>query len=1256
MLRPLTPRASGPPPATPADSDPGSADAAYTPLQCLHRLRALQNIITGSGASEADALLCVAGIDGGETRGSSMVIKYLLMGQSGSEMLDSKLDPNYDDVALVITASSVSLYCNHYVLDQVGPLTALWRGLKTHVLTKEEMRDADAAEEFKVSAFVAMVAGSQCFGIVADPPAPGATKPKMQQGAGSVVERWPLVQAYALEQISGGSRGFFTMNHKIADVGTEVRSLLLGLVDPRANVAWLHDHCVPEITRHMEEVLEQLDNVTGGDDRLDMVEADVGEPVTSYYEYALIRERMKDATAPAGRGTRWESRLRVGQRSDTIGEEVHGEEPDDDDGELAMGECGPGLAPSHFVAAVAQPRGPLYAARTYFLQSGCEPEGFNTTGPEATTTEGDDIPGDAAVSDVPLLRRLYVAMVRSMHKALGLIAEEDGARLSAEDIRGAVLASVGAAVAQIGMPADYDISTGLDVEVVAVDALGRVDPEWQAPARPATMRDSPGPTPSVRVVRARLRQIPSLAVPGESAGSLVIADSFIFGGSRNGKVGKGTAVRILTATVPYVCAWLGAGNEEDTAATVLREVADSGEAAVTAVLGKAIWYRPNSAAVGSDRDDSGPIVVDPCSVVLSDASEYMQCLTGTMRIFQRGAVFAHPRFGPFVLAFSRVAKIGIYEAPNVTDPALIVVRLTPAAAQLYGLVSAERLQSSRDSLQIGIVCKGGTKSVLFKEVLPVWKDTWEDCGIEVETLEAPPDSMALAFSKCGSACSCLELGAELRAGAAGSLSADRSVYVHSSSLEEFCAGKETDLELSTSQALEDSSAVPLTIVCGVPGSSHTAVAQSLMAFSKACDWSEVLLAAGEPDFAALISAARAANADAGDDAANRRLLLVTEGYVDVVRLTSAITTHPELSGLCRIASVIAVVKPANFSIRREGHVAKKFGADEEEQFSESTSVLPALLDQCAWGWTNAIVILGSSAAVQNQLQARLSQVNPDATIVRAAYTMQWELAKASDADRSRAAEACLGLLSAEELEAVLSTTAFDSGSMKQVRASVAPQWPQIASLAGDTPVPERVAFEFEPVLDRARLLKSLQQMLTFRPDKSWPEPAPRLLFCQLVARTTDSGEGNYADMTFTAAEADVAIRPTDGKPTSVLMYGENLEHNIEWLKRRLLTCRPSVPSVLKPIENFAQLPTEKLKQIQDLALAENPDRDLPEGTFYDGAMYIDFDGNRSEWHPAMAEWCKAEVDQGNSDVSRQNAEIQILNKRYKEEEVATLAG
>jgi hypothetical protein len=155
----------------------------------------------------------------------------------------------------------------------------------------------------------------------------------------------------------------------------------------------------------------------------------------------------------------------------------------------------------------------------------------------------------------------------------------------------------------------------------------------------------------------------------------------------------------------------------------MRQVADSSEAAVSAVLGKAIWHGTHhmTAAVGSDRDDSGPIIVEPCSLVLSDASEYMQCLTGTMRTFERGLVFVHERFGPFVLAFSKVASVATYEPSGsfLTDPGLIVLGLTSASAQLYGLVSAERLQSSRDSLQIGIVCKGGAKSELFKEVLPV---------------------------------------------------------------------------------------------------------------------------------------------------------------------------------------------------------------------------------------------------------------------------------------------------------------------------------------------------------------------------------------------------------------------------------------------------------------------------------------------------------------------------------------------------------
>ena len=751
---------------------------------------------------------------------------------------------------------------------------------------------------------------------------------------------------------------------------------------------------------------------------------------------------------------------------------------------------------------------------------------------------------------------------------------------------------------------------------------------------------------------SRLREIPSLAVPGSSAGSLVVADSFLFG-SANGK----GAVRILTATVPYVCTWLGMGKEENHAASILRQVADPSEDAVASVLGKLVWNRPSSAAVGADRDDSGPITLDPCTMVLSGASEYMQCVSGTMKIFQRGGVFDHPRFGPLVLSFSRAARIGVYE-PNPTDPMLISVHLTPASGQLYGLVPAERLQSSRDVLHVGIIVKGGTKSPFFREVMPVWKESWDDCGLTVENLDAPPDTMALAFSKCGTTCSCTDLGAELRASPSGSRHSDRSVYVHASSLSEFCAGPveagaEADVSARSSPPKltgGTSTLTPLTVVCGVPGSSHSVVARSLMAFSKSAEWTEVQLPPSEQDEAAdlsgLVAAAKSATS------ANSRILLSTEGYVDIVSLTSAITLHPELAGLCRIGSVVAVVKPTNFSIRRDGEISTKFSGEAEEQFSESTAVLPMLLDQCAWGWTHAIVILGSSASVQNELQSRLSLVNPDATIVRGAYTMQSDIATV-DSDRTRAAEACLGMLSADELETILATDAFETDSMKRIRASVAPNWPRVETVDGRVaPVPERLAFDFTPVLDRSRLRKSMQTLLDFKADEKWPAPPPQVLFCRVVAVTEDSG-GKRAAISFTVAESDVSI--VDGAGSgSVVLYGENLHQHAEWLKRRLLECRPPMPALLKPIASFEQLPSEQLRDIQDTMLAENPDRELPDGTFYDGQMYIDFDGNRSVWHPAMAQWCSDAVAQGNDKITAKNADIKTTIERYRSEEERTM--
>ena len=216
-------------------------------------------------------------------------------------------------------------------------------------------------------------------------------------------------------------------SHAVVDVRPRLEGLLLGQVDRHCNFAWLHGQCLPNLRRHVQEVCESLDTL-GAAERMDMLEADLSEPVISYYDYGLMRERTTNADQnTVGRGLGWSADLRVGLRSNAVCSTPY----DDQEAEIPLSQCGTGGgAPAHFVVAVGQPRGPLYTARTYFLQSGHEiadyeveerlvagadsPEGEAETEPEAEPEAVADRPE----SDGPMLRRLYLSTIRATHQAL----------------------------------------------------------------------------------------------------------------------------------------------------------------------------------------------------------------------------------------------------------------------------------------------------------------------------------------------------------------------------------------------------------------------------------------------------------------------------------------------------------------------------------------------------------------------------------------------------------------------------------------------------------------------------------------------------------------------------------------------------------------------------------------------------------------------------------------------------------------------
>uniref|UniRef100_A0A8C5I9W2 Uncharacterized protein n=1 Tax=Gouania willdenowi TaxID=441366 RepID=A0A8C5I9W2_GOUWI len=72
----------------------------------------------------------------------------------------------------------------------------------------------EAAEEFKISSFVSMVQDCYRIGV------PHSSQGHMQRFDMFMVEKWPLVQAFALEGIGGGS--FFTMKYKLMDMSEKL--------------------------------------------------------------------------------------------------------------------------------------------------------------------------------------------------------------------------------------------------------------------------------------------------------------------------------------------------------------------------------------------------------------------------------------------------------------------------------------------------------------------------------------------------------------------------------------------------------------------------------------------------------------------------------------------------------------------------------------------------------------------------------------------------------------------------------------------------------------------------------------------------------------------------------------------------------------------------------------------------------------------------------------------------------------------------
>uniref|UniRef100_A0AAR2K402 Uncharacterized protein n=1 Tax=Pygocentrus nattereri TaxID=42514 RepID=A0AAR2K402_PYGNA len=192
-------------------------------------------------------------------------------------------------------------------------------------MTETEYEDEEAAEEFKISSFVSMVEDCTCIGI------PYSSHSHMQKFDVFMLEKWPIVQAFALEGIGAG--GFFTMKYKLIDVSEQLWQIYARL-DPVSLDCLLN-----------EVKWTVLPNYP---------------PFRTYYSHGLISSNITDnSRQPFVLFGSHSSKEDLDSHCFTFPSEGH-----------QIRNTGPHGGPAkHMLLQCVAPKGPLACARTYFFGS-----------------------------------------------------------------------------------------------------------------------------------------------------------------------------------------------------------------------------------------------------------------------------------------------------------------------------------------------------------------------------------------------------------------------------------------------------------------------------------------------------------------------------------------------------------------------------------------------------------------------------------------------------------------------------------------------------------------------------------------------------------------------------------------------------------------------------------------------------------------------------------------------------------------------
>ncbi|KAH0615734.1 hypothetical protein JD844_026118 [Phrynosoma platyrhinos] len=1099
----------------------------------------------------------IQGIDSRYNEGCRELANYLLFGlynqnnefeRSGfpEEVLDGEeilLIPI--DVILLIKPDSVHLYCNPVNYNYLLPYVAFWRNLHFHCLTENEYEDEEAAEEFKISSFVDMVRDCSRIGI------PFSSQGHLQIFDMFVVEKWPIVQAFALEGIGGD--GFFTMKYELMDVSVDLWKTY-SKMDPVSLESLLYEDLMTfehQWTNFFANFDAEIPFI------LELSESQAGEPFRSYFSHGMISSHITD-NSPSRQpfvlfGTH-ASKENLNSANFNFPSEGH----------LLRNTGLGGSTAKHMVVQCVSPKGPLACSRTYLFGATHTPY--------------------LEVISIKLLSQIYAAVVEAVLTGIDSYSKTSSTSKAKEVAEQKFLSMLDAfELTYFKVP----LRSRTDFRIQAVNNHGRIVP-----------LDNEDSLYLVKTVSMTVYDIPDLLGGRGCLGSVVFSESFLMSQilvkEKDGSINTETSYIILTAAIPRSVSWLVEDNEvklSEKAQQILKQ----------------------------EESFLGVLLMGGDGAYIASSNSLCRPEEGKLYFFSEGLLFCHPHYGSITISKTHMTSIRFYDGDSTSVVAALLIDYkssllahlpvqfhTPSNSLLIALFPKSKLYKafytqvqSNNDLKLAPCSRHSNMQKLFNVLTCPPGERWNQLRISTSL----PDL-------------------------------DRFLqhFIVSSVSREPVLRSHLPMLLQQSKAIPDNDTendkVVITILTGLPGCHSGDLASFLVTFNKeygrwlvyrqTMDSPECFSAAHFQKYLASVLESQH-NRSARLSSYNRkkmRLLLVLQGYTDVIDIVQALQTHPDadVKASFVIGAITTCVEPLSC-------------------YMEHRFLFPKFLDQCSQGLVSNIVFTSHTSEQRNPLLVQLQN------LVRAANpAVSFILAENGVVTRN------------EDIELILSENSFSNPQMLTTRYLTFPGWQVYDGKfrAGSVfPPMVQICVWFNRPLEKTRFVAKCKALKS----SNKPSPFSGNIY-HILGKVKFSDSDRMIEVCHNTSSNSLSLVPVQEGPTPsppdsrndsrdhsgpqecfLVFVGCSLKEDEikDWL-RQTAKQKPQ----RKALKTRSMLTSQEIKNIH---VKRHLDP-LPAGYFYNGTQFVNFFGDKLDYHPLMDQFMNDYLEEANREIEKYNRELE----------------